>query len=46
MVGRGTAGGYGHHLKKSIMLGYVRTDVATVGRDDYALEMSRRFEQE
>jgi dimethylglycine dehydrogenase len=31
VVGRGTAGGYGHHLKKSIMLGYVKSEVATVG---------------
>ncbi len=28
VVGRGTAGGYGHYVKKSLMLGYVRTDAA------------------
>jgi dimethylglycine dehydrogenase len=33
VVGRGTAGGYGHHLKKSIMLGYVKSEAATVGRE-------------
>ncbi len=31
VVGRGTAGGYGHHVKKSLMLGYVKSDFATVG---------------
>ena len=33
VVGRGTAGGYGHYVKKSLMLGYVRSDAAKVGRD-------------
>ncbi len=33
VVGRGTAGGYGHHVGKSLMLGYVRSDVAEVGRE-------------
>ncbi len=33
VIGRGTAGGYGHHIKKSIMLGYVKSDLATVGRE-------------
>ena len=33
VVGRGTAGGYGHYVGKSLMLGYVRSDVAEVGRD-------------
>ncbi len=33
VIGRGTAGGYGHHVKKSIMLGYVKSDLATVGRE-------------
>jgi len=33
VVGRGTAGGYGHHVKKSLMLGYVRSDMAEVGRE-------------
>ena len=32
MVGRGTAGGYGHYVGKSLMLGYVRSDVTEVGR--------------
>ena len=31
VVGRGTAGGYGHYVKKSLMLGYVRADAAKVG---------------
>ncbi len=31
VVGRGTAGGYGHHVKKSLMLGYVKTEHAAVG---------------
>ena len=31
VVGRGTAGGYGHHVKKSLMLGYVKTAHAEVG---------------
>jgi len=33
VVGRGTAGGYGHYVKKSLMLGYVRTDAAEIGRE-------------
>ena len=33
VVGRGTAGGYGHSVQKSLMLGYVKTDFAEVGRD-------------
>jgi len=33
VVGRGTAGGYGHYVKKSLMLGYVKTDNAEVGRE-------------
>lgn len=32
VVGRGTAGGYGHHVGKSLMLGYVRPEVAEVGQ--------------
>jgi len=31
VVGRGTAGGYGHFVRKSLMLGYVRTDCAEIG---------------
>ena len=33
VVGRGTAGGYGHHVGKSLMLGYVKTEFAEVGRE-------------
>ncbi len=33
VVGRGTAGGYGHYVGKSLMLGYVKSDFAVVGRD-------------
>ncbi len=33
VVGRGTAGGYGHYVKKSLMLGYVRADAAEIGRE-------------
>lgn len=33
VVGRGTAGGYGHHVKKSLMLGYVKSAFAEIGRD-------------
>ncbi len=33
VVGRGTAGGYGHYVGKSLMLGYVKSDFAEVGRD-------------
>jgi len=33
VVGRGTAGGYGHHVKKSLMLGYLKTEYAEIGRD-------------
>ncbi|MEX2629233.1 MAG: FAD-dependent oxidoreductase [Tistlia sp.] len=32
VVGRGTAGGYGHHVGKSLMLGYVKTPFAEIGR--------------
>ncbi|MDF1792207.1 MAG: FAD-dependent oxidoreductase [Thalassobaculaceae bacterium] len=32
VVGRGTAGGYGHHVGKSLMLGYVKTEFAEIGR--------------
>ncbi|MDJ0980174.1 MAG: FAD-dependent oxidoreductase [Kiloniellales bacterium] len=32
VVGRGTAGGYGHYVGKSLMLGYVKSDFAEVGR--------------
>ena len=31
VVGRGTAGGYGHHVGKSLMLGYVRSEYARPG---------------
>jgi dimethylglycine dehydrogenase len=33
VVGRGTAGGHGHYVGKSLMLGYVRREVAEVGRE-------------
>ena len=33
VVGRGTAGGYGHYVGKSLMLGYVKSAYAEVGRD-------------
>ena len=33
VVGRGTAGGYGHLRRKSLLLGYVRSDAADVGRE-------------
>jgi len=31
VIGRGTAGGYGHFVGKSLMLGYVKTELAKVG---------------
>ncbi|MGI9461911.1 MAG: GcvT family protein [Alphaproteobacteria bacterium] len=31
VVGRGTAGGYGHYVKKSLMLSYVKTEYAKIG---------------
>jgi dimethylglycine dehydrogenase len=33
VVGRGTAGGYGHYVGKSILLGYVKTPHAEIGRE-------------
>ncbi|MGO1118004.1 GcvT family protein [Rhodovibrionaceae bacterium A322] len=33
VVGRGTAGGYGHYVKKSLMLGYVRSEFAKPGTE-------------
>ena len=33
VVGRGTAGGYGHFVGKSLLLGYVRAPFAEVGRE-------------
>jgi len=33
VVGRGTAGGYGHHVKKSLLLGYVNTEHAAIGTE-------------
>ncbi|MEQ8815140.1 MAG: FAD-dependent oxidoreductase [Thalassobaculum sp.] len=33
VVGRGTAGGFGHHVGKSLMLGYVKTEFAEIGRE-------------
>jgi dimethylglycine dehydrogenase len=31
VVGRGTAGGYGHYIKKSLMQGYLRPEHAVPG---------------
>ena len=31
VIGRGTAGGYGHHVRKSLMLGYIKTEHAAIG---------------
>jgi len=33
VIGRGTAGGFGHHVKKSLMLGYIKTEHAEIGRE-------------
>ncbi len=33
VIGRGTAGGYGHFVNKSLMLGYLKTDRATIGAE-------------
>jgi dimethylglycine dehydrogenase len=33
VVGRGTAGGYGHYVRKSLMLGYVRPEHAEPGTE-------------
>lgn len=33
VIGRGTAGGYGHFVGKSLMLGYVKAEHAIVGRE-------------
>ena len=33
VVGRGTAGGYGHYVGKSLMLGYVKTEHAQIGQE-------------
>jgi dimethylglycine dehydrogenase len=33
VIGRGTAGGYGHHVKKSLMLGYIKTEHAAIGTE-------------
>ncbi|RDD60818.1 GcvT family protein [Ferruginivarius sediminum] len=33
VVGRATAGGFGHYVQKSLMMGYVRTDVANEGQE-------------
>ncbi len=31
MIGRATSGYYGHHLRKSLAIGYVKADCAEVG---------------
>lgn len=41
LVGRGTAGGCGHHVGKSLMLGYVRSDVAEIGQGCHARILDR-----
>src|SRR5215475_9956908 len=33
MIGRATSGYYGHHLKKSLAIGYVRAEFAQVGTE-------------
>ena len=33
VIGRGTAGGYGHHIQKSLLLGYLRSAHARIGQD-------------
>ncbi len=33
VIGRGTAGGYGHYVGKSLMLGYVKTEHAIIGQE-------------
>lgn len=33
VVGRGTAGGYGHHIGRSLMLGYIKTEHAEIGAE-------------
>jgi len=33
VIGRGTAGGYGHFVGKSLMLGYVKSEHAVVGQE-------------
>ena len=33
VIGRGTAGGYGHFVGKSLMLGYVKTEHAVIGQE-------------
>ena len=41
VIGRGTAGGYGHFVAKSLMLGYVRSQYATVGLDCHVRLLDR-----
>jgi len=31
VIGRGTAGGFGHHIQKSLLLAYVRSEYAQIG---------------
>ena len=33
VVGRGTSGGYGHFIQKSLMLGYIESDYANIGQE-------------
>tara|TARA_B100001123_G_scaffold450351_1_gene620592 strand:- start:1240 stop:3684 length:2445 start_codon:yes stop_codon:yes gene_type:complete len=32
VIGRGTSGGYGHYIQKSLMLGYVAAETANIGQ--------------
>ncbi len=41
VIGRGTAGGYGHHVGKSLMLGYVESDHARVGLECHVRVLDR-----
>ena len=31
IIGRATSGGYGHHVKKSLLLGYLQAEKARIG---------------
>ena len=33
VVGRGTSGGYGHFIRKSLMLGYIKSEHASIGQE-------------
>ncbi len=42
VVGRGTAGGYGHFIKKSLMQGYIKAEFAEIGRACEVRVLDRR----